>query len=128
MARSTTLQRDYNATYYQNNREHIRAQQAAYRLANKTKIQAARKGITLDQLDEMTERQDGCCAVCREPFAEVPHIDHNHACCPGSTACGRCVRGLLCASCNHMLGKARDSAAVLEAGATYLRSFERKDQ
>lgn len=56
--------------------------------------------------------QDNRCAICNKPLDDtlnkngrrVWHVDHDHACCPGRTSCGDCVRGLLCASCNQKLG------------------------
>lgn len=56
--------------------------------------------------------QGGVCGICggtawHHSMGPVPlPIDHNHLCCPGSDSCGRCVRGLLCPSCNGFLGLA----------------------
>lgn len=49
-------------------------------------------------------------------------VDHDHACCPGETSCGECVRGLVCHNCNVMIGNAKDNPEILEQGAAYLRS------
>ena len=114
----------YNAAYYAANRDRIRAQQAAYRTKNRQKITASRKGLSLSDVEGMLAQQGGLCAIC-SMLLESPHIDHDHDCCPGSVACGSCVRGLLCAACNHMLGKSGDSPEILEAGAAYLRLYKR---
>lgn len=46
-------------------------------------------------------------------------IDHDHTCCPGQqSACGRCIRGVLCRRCNHML--ITDNPATLRGLAEYL--------
>lgn len=121
MARDKELQKRYNRAYYATNRERIRAQHAAYVRANRSKVTAKRKGLTVDDFAALVETQAGCCAICTKELV-APHIDHDHQCCPGTRSCGRCVRGLLCASCNHMLGKAYDNPAVLESAATYLRT------
>lgn len=54
-------------------------------------------------------------------------VDHDHACCPGPTSCGRCIRGLLCLDCNLMIGQGRDDPETLEAGAAYLRAYRLRD-
>ena len=74
-----------------------------WRLANKL----ARYGLTQERFDRLLEAQQYACAMCKTPFEEGQpiFIDHDHACCPGEkTSCGKCVRGLLCLSCNTSLG------------------------
>ena len=120
MARIRKGQKEYNRAYYAANRARIRAQQSAYGFANRPKLAAARKGLTTEMVQALLDTQGGLCAICADELT-APHIDHDHSCCPGYRSCGRCVRGLLCASCNHMLGKAHDRPEVLEAAASYLR-------
>jgi hypothetical protein len=127
MARIRVGQREYNRAYYAANRNRIRAQQSAYGYANRSRLVAARKGLTAERVQALLEAQGGRCAICPS-YLTVPHIDHDHSCCPGPKSCGECVRGLLCASCNHMLGKARDKPEVLEAAARYLRQFSEGGQ
>lgn len=47
-------------------------------------------------------------------------IDHDHTCCVGDYSCGECVRGLICQTCNFLIGQAHDNPAVLRAAAEYL--------
>jgi len=80
----------------------------------------------------LTDQEDAC-AICRKPFQHITgagfsqpglrsdiHIDHDHACCPGRTSCGRCVRGLLCRSCNTGLAAIEDDS-FQRAALAYLR-------
>jgi hypothetical protein len=67
----------------------------------------SRYGITQKQYDWLLELQEHACAMCHEPFVEdsVICVDHDHACCPvEKRSCGKCIRGLLCMSCNTALG------------------------
>ena len=58
-------------------------------------------GITVEQYDEMLAQQNGVCAICKLVSTRGKlFVDHDHACCPGQKAGGKCVRGLLCSSCN----------------------------
>lgn len=80
-------------------------------------------GLTVEQLQQMYENQEGLCAICstlmlleaggassRSPRHAV--IDHDHA-------TGK-VRGLLCRCCNTGIGMLRDSARLATNAATYL--------
>jgi hypothetical protein len=75
-----------------------------WRLAHKL----ARYGLTKELFDRLLETQDYACAMCHLRFrgGQPIFIDHDHACCSGEkTSCGKCVRGLLCLSCNTALGQ-----------------------
>jgi hypothetical protein len=68
----------------------------------------ARYGLTREQFDRLLEAQEYACGMCRTPFGEGKPvcIDHDHAHCPDEkSSCGKCVRGLLCLSCNTALGQ-----------------------
>lgn len=90
--------------------------------ANSRVQNVKRYGITGQLIAEMFEAQDRRCDICRKEFGHdlKPHIDHDHACCPGGGSCGKCIRALLCAPCNHGLGKFLDSPELLRAAALYL--------
>jgi hypothetical protein len=66
-----------------------------------------RYGLTQADFDRLLEAQGYACAMGGEPFEEdqAIFIDHDHACCPDEkSSCGKCVRGLLCFTCNTALG------------------------
>jgi Recombination endonuclease VII len=75
--------------------------------------------LSLEEYDAMLLAQGGVCAVCKQPETARLRsktkrltVDHDHR--TGE------VRGLLCTSCNSLLGHAHDDAAVLAAAAGYL--------
>lgn len=59
------------------------------------------------------------CATCGSRDREL-HVDHDHDCCEGRKSCGECVRGVLCESCNMVLGRVNDDREVLKAMIAYL--------
>ncbi len=78
--------------------------------------------LTEIEYAEMLAKQNGVCAICHRvcPTGKSLAVDHDHACCPGNKSCGKCVRGLLCSSCNTALGLFKDDPERLVAAATYL--------
>lgn len=59
-----------------------------------------------ERYEAILASQGGVCAICKRPPAvRRLDVDHDRACCPSRNCCGRCVRGLLCRSCNaHKVG------------------------
>lgn len=121
------------------NRERINARQRADHAANREARNASRNqrwherdrvasrderlrrvyGISIEQYNEMLERQGGVCAICqgeetvtRAGTIRALSVDHCHA-------TGR-VRGLLCANCNTFIGMAEDDPVRLLAAMNYL--------
>ena len=86
-----------------------------------------RYGIRRDDIDAMLVRQGGC-AICGATSVDAGgyrngwHVDHDHSCCPGDVSCGRCLRGVLCARCNKMIGLAGDDADLMRSAIDYLSS------
>lgn len=74
---------------------------------------------TLEDYERLLAEQGGGCACCGAPPTDLfrgkvkrLHWDHDHACCPGSRTCGKCVRSLLCTRCNHIVGWLEASNAL----------------
>lgn len=72
-------------------------------------------GVTPEQFAALLASQGGRCAICRtdQPGGKGGwHLDHDHK--------DDRVRGLLCASCNLLLGHAKDDLDLLRAAVEYL--------
>ena len=83
--------------------------------------------LTVEQYDALLVAQGGGCAICetKTPGGRGTfHVDHDHSCCSGRKTCGKCVRGLLCHSCNIGQGHFKDDPARLIASANYLKRPE----
>lgn len=75
--------------------------------------------LTLSDYENMLQTQSGVCAICKQPEVVIERsklrrlsVDHDHI-------TGK-IRGLLCYSCNLILGKSKDSPQQLRAAADYL--------
>lgn len=78
-------------------------------------------GITLEQYEEMLERQEFCCAICGRHQSEFRYglvVDHNHE--------SGVVRSLLCQPCNAALGGFQDSQEILMTAQSYLAYHDGK--
>lgn len=75
-------------------------------------------GITLAEFHKLLEEQNNACAICGMHLANKgmnTHIDHDHE--------TNEVRGLLCRSCNILLGHALDDIDRLKSAIAYLEKY-----
>lgn len=79
-----------------------------------------RYGLSSEDFENILEEQGRLCAICRKP-SDRWHVDHDHKCCPGTKTCGKCVRGVLCPSCNQFLGIIEGKERFLLGAAFYFQ-------
>lgn len=83
-----------------------------------------RWSITKDEWYQILDAQEGVCALCGElnHDGRALHVDHDHSCCGPDKACQNCIRGLLCISCNRMIGLAEKKLKLRKLFGFYLDS------
>lgn len=115
----------HNKLYYQINREKLKIAQlnrsksyrenGTYRSRHFKWALKKRYGITTDKFMCLLSAQDYKCKICQKEETIDRHlcVDHDHN-------TGQ-IRGILCTSCNAMLGFAKDRIDILENGIKYLQ-------
>jgi hypothetical protein len=102
-----------------NNPDKLKAQRAKYHRDNPHKTYLwslkTRYGLSQHQYREMLSKQQGLCAICGDLMKKI-NVDHDHK-------TGK-VRGLLCFTCNSMLGCSKDNQNLLSAGVAYLQKHK----
>lgn len=95
---------------------HHRARRKALREAAHGRSILKTYGITKEQYEELYAAQGGACYICQRATGKTRKlaVDHDHK--------TGYVRGLLCSTCNKMLGHARDNPAMFDIAANYLRN------
>jgi Recombination endonuclease VII len=137
--------RELGRSRYANNREKYRASSRRWRANNREKHRKSvdrwladhpkktheyrlrdrlhSYNLTISQYEDMLRKQNGVCAICKQPNSNgrALAVDHDHSCCPTKlSSCGKCIRGLLCSNCNIGLGNLRESHVVLLAAIEYI--------
>ena len=110
-------QREYLKKWRASNKERIRF------LGRRQMLR--RYGLTIEEFDSLLDAQGGVCAICRSPETYLLasgkdsrlSVDHCHE--------TGVVRGLLCRSCNLVLGHLGDDVKLLEAAIEYLKTTGR---
>ncbi len=74
------------------------------------------RGVTNEWMQNLLEKQENRCAICRNPINLSAHLDHNHK--TGQN------RGFLCVDCNLGLGRFKDNIASLQRAIDYLIFYE----
>lgn len=106
--------------------EYMRQWHRAVRVANPDyfKNQDLKKyyGVTLDWYKEQYAKQDGACAICKQPETSVIRgkvlllaVDHCHD-------TGK-VRALLCSACNTGIGSLKHDRDLLQKAIAYLETY-----
>lgn len=106
-----------------------------YRIRNRGgALQRERRyGLTEEDIYYMWLFQGGRCLTCSDRLnTSEPksfHVDHDNNCCSKEVSrnkgtCGKCVRGLLCGSCNQGLGNFKDDVQRLKGAIAYLTQME----
>ena len=110
-ATNMTNRREYN-------RLHGHRESAESRKKSNRKYRISSYGLTQENFDRLLDAQQHTCGMCHEPFEEgqLIHVDHDHACCRAKNrSCGKCIRGLLCHTCNIALGHIERRYAMARA-------------
>lgn len=86
--------------------------------------QAVREGDERSRYGTTRRELGSACAVC----GSTKHlcIDHDHQCCSGARSCGKCVRDVLCVSCNTLIGKLESNPGRLAVVKGYLTLWDAK--
>ncbi len=115
-----------HADYFQRNKRKISARNRKWMRANQGKNRIyhlkSKYGLSADRFTKILQEQGGCCSICRRTLhgRQAPCVDHDHRCCPGRKSCGRCIRGLLCKTCNSHLGWLESGRWILPRAIEYL--------
>lgn len=116
------LGRSRAKAYRENNPEKVKARYSREKAKSRWNFLLRTYNLTQDDYNKILLEQSNRCQICKVLFSgkRSPAVDHNHACCPGSRSCGKCVRSILCNNCNSMLGHAKDDIEILKSAIKYL--------
>lgn len=74
--------------------------------------------LSIEDYQKILNEQNNSCKICKK--VTRLYVDHDHSCCSQKTTCGNCVRGLLCPSCNTLVGYLETKKDLVEEAYKYL--------
>jgi predicted nuclease with TOPRIM domain len=100
-----------------NNKELRKAYQRKNKERNRLRDRLRKYKLTVSEFSRMLKVLDDKCEICSRILDSsrkqtIPHIDHDHV--------DNKVRGILCHSCNQILGHSYDNIAILRKAISYL--------
>jgi hypothetical protein len=119
-----------NIIWRKNNKEKYIQSVANYRKKYPDRIKDCklkeRYNITLNQYNEMFQKQNGKCAICGNEESAL----HNYSKKVQKLAVDHChktgkIRALLCRDCNRGLGKFREDILILNNAIEYLKTYDK---
>lgn len=112
-------EREYQREYYDANKERLTDYKRKWRIENFEKFKNQQLlwkfGITISEYNDMFSEQEGKCVICgihQNELTKSLAVDHCHE--TGN------IRGLLCQTCNLMLGYSGDDIEILKKSIKYL--------
>lgn len=146
MSKCISCNKLYMTKYYKKNTQIIKNNSLTYKVNNlnkyidynkvyrKTNYHIARNrrlksmyGITLEQFNILSEKQNHLCAICGNP--QIQNRRHNNEKTP--LAVDHChstnkIRELLCSNCNGALGLFKDNITVMNKAIEYIKKHKEK--
>ncbi len=98
--------------WLERNKEYAKSRHHKYALAA--------YGLTVENYNELLEKQNMCCAICKR---DTPTGKWKRFCVDHCHKTGK-VRGLLCNECNRGMGLLKDDPSLLIKAANYLKESE----
>lgn len=106
-------------------REEVIRYHKEYAKRNSLKAKLARYQLTIEQWEDLLAECDSRCSICGKELLTPgeQYVDHDHSCCGGGGSCGKCVRAILCRSCNFGIANFSDKPELVRRAAGYLERF-----
>jgi hypothetical protein len=116
---TVTVDGQYDHSTSEGRAAYRRAYRAMYPEHYKSSVLKAIFGIDMGKYKQMLEEQRGVCAICKLPETVMRKgkisslaVDHDHK--------NSAIRGLLCQTCNHGIGKLHEDTKIMRSAIAYI--------